>query len=588
MKKTTTVRIGGGSAFWGDSAIGPVQLVKKGELNYLVLEYLAELTMSLLVRAKAKDPELGYATDFVTGAMRSTLKDIAAKRIRVITNAGGVNPSGCAQALAQLADELGVHVKIAIVDGDDLLPRIATLRRAGIQEMSTHDALPPVITSANAYLGAFPIARALDAGADIVITGRCVDSALTLGPLIHEFGWTDHAYDLLAAGSLAGHILECGTQATGGIHTDWEDVPDWANIGYPIAECDANGTFVITKAPGTGGLVNRLTVAEQLGYEVGDPSVYLLPDVIADFTEVQLTEIGPDRVRVEGARGRAPTPTLKVSATYADGWRCTATRTIVGAKAAAKAERYSRELIQRCNMLNAENRLAPLSEVCTEILGTEQSSFGPNATTTPPREVVLRIAVKHSDRKALGIFAREVAPFATNGPPGVSGSGVGRSTIQPVLRLYSFLLPKENCQPIVRLPDHTSLEVPFNIVGNAPVSAGKSPVVPPGVSELPAGANTLSTIAVGRSGDKGNTCNIVLIARDPSNLPLLWSKVTPEWIRAHLGHLVQGAIERHALPGIGAMNIVLFDALGGGGMASLRNDPLGKGLAHILLEAPLA
>jgi len=586
MPKARTIRIGGGAAYWGDSITGPIQLVQRGDVDYLMLEYLAELTMSILVSARKKDPALGYATDFITAAMRRTLKDVVAKGIRVVTNAGGVNPTGCAEALAKLADELGVKVKIAVVEGDDVFPLLDALRTAGVREMFSGEALPAGVASASAYLGAFPIARALDAGAQIVITGRGVDSALALGPLIHEFGWGETEYDLLAAGSLVGHLIECTTQVTGGLHTDWRQVPDWAGIGYPIAECEADGGFVLTKTRDSGGLVNRLTVGEQLIYELHDPAHYVLPDVVCDFSRVTLTEIGPDRVRVEGAIGKPPTGTVKVSATYADGWRCSAQRTVVGIDAVAKAERLALEAIRRCETLNADDGLGPFTEVCAEVLGSEKSSFGPFAAAGDSREVVLRLSVKHPDRKALRTFATEFPSFGTAGPPGFCGSGGGRATPQPVLRLFSFLLDKSALRPVVALPDGTRLEVALRPPDKAavapPVAAAWNP---PGIeTPLPARGTRLRDLAVGRSGDKGDTSNIVLVARDPAQLPLLWRRVTPEWVREHLGHLVKGSIERYALPGMGGMNLVLREALGGGGMASLRNDPLGKTLAHILLE----
>ena len=318
VKRATSdkiVRIGGASGFWGDSSLGPVQLVREGGIDYLVFDYLAELTMSILAGARMKRPEEGYATDFVTVALRSVLKQAVEKGIRIVSNAGGVNPKGCAAAVQALADELGVQVRIAIVEGDDVLPLAAAMRAAGTVEMSSGEPMPERLVTANAYLGALPVARALDAGADIVITGRCVDSAVTLGVLMHEFGWPADDFDRLAAGSLAGHIIECGCQATGGLHTDWASVPDWANIGYPIVECREDGSFVVTKPPETGGLVTPATVGEQLLYEIGDPAHYLLPDVVCDFRQVRMEQAGPHRVLVTGARGRPPTGTYKVSAT---------------------------------------------------------------------------------------------------------------------------------------------------------------------------------------------------------------------------------------------------------------------------------
>ncbi|HEU4374458.1 MAG TPA: acyclic terpene utilization AtuA family protein, partial [Telluria sp.] len=332
------VRIGGASGFWGDSATGAVQLVQSGQVDYLVFDYLSELTMSLLATARLKSPALGYATDFVAVAMRAVLKDAMARGMRIIANAGGVNPRACADALASLAAELDVAVSIAVVEGDDVMPQLDGLRAEGV-------ALPPKILSANAYLGALPIKLALDAGAQVVITGRCVDSAVTLGALLHEFGWQIDDYDCLAQASLAGHLIECGAQGVGGLHTDWESVPDWAHIGYPIVECRPDGGFVITKPAGSGGLVTPATVGEQLLYEIGDPSRYILPDVVCDFTAVKLEQVGPDAVRVRGAKGYPPTPTYKVTATYADGYRCNAQLTVIGFDAARKARRTAEAIL---------------------------------------------------------------------------------------------------------------------------------------------------------------------------------------------------------------------------------------------------
>ena len=318
------VRVGCASGFWGDSSIAAPQLVGSGRLDYLVFDYLAETTMAILAGARLRDPNAGYATDFVTVAMRSVLAEIASRGIRIVSNAGGVNPRACAQALEALAGELGVEIAVAVIEGDDVFTSLGATVGAGA-------------VSANAYLGATPIAAALEAGAQVVITGRCVDSALALGPLMHRFGWSAGDYDRLASGSLAGHLIECGAQATGGLFTDWRDVPDWPHIGYPIVEVEPDGTFVVTKPPGTGGLVTPATVAEQLLYEIGDPGAYALPDVVCDFRAVAMRQDGPDRVRVTGARGRAPGDAYKVSATYLDGFRCSATLTIVGFEAAAKA-----------------------------------------------------------------------------------------------------------------------------------------------------------------------------------------------------------------------------------------------------------
>ena len=311
-----TVRIGSASGFWGDTASAAPALVKGGDIGYLVFDYLAEVTMSILAAQKGKDPNAGYATDFVHITMKALLPELKAKGIRVVANAGGVNPIACRDALARVAEELGVPLTIGVVLGDDLSARAGEFRARGVTEMFSGAAFPQRTASINAYLGALPIARALDAGADVVITGRCVDSAVTLGVLVHEFGWQAGDHDKLAQGTLAGHLVECGAQCNGGLFTDWESVPDWDIIGFPIVVAQADGSFVITKIDGSGGLVTPATVAEQMLYEIGDPRAYHVPDVACDFTGVRFEQVGKDRVRVSGARGRPATDSYKVSATF--------------------------------------------------------------------------------------------------------------------------------------------------------------------------------------------------------------------------------------------------------------------------------
>lgn len=326
MSNNRALRIGGACAFWGDSNQGVTQLVERGEVDVLVFDYLAELTMSLLAAARTRDPEMGYAGDFIT-AVAPHLKTIAARGIKLLSNAGGIHPQACARALAKAASAAGVSLHIAVIEGDDLLPAETTLRAADVRELDTGEPLPERLTSINAYLGAAPVVAALRAGADVVITGRCADSALALAALAHHFDWSFTDYDKLAAGSLVGHILECSTQTTGGLFSDWWRVPGWDDMGYPIATCEADGSFTVGKPAGTGGLVTPLSVAEQMLCEVGDPAQYLLPDVTADLTAVTLTQAGPDLVRVAGARGRAPTPHYKVSAIRPDGYRLATTLT---------------------------------------------------------------------------------------------------------------------------------------------------------------------------------------------------------------------------------------------------------------------
>jgi hypothetical protein len=579
------VRIGGASGFWGDSSVGAPQLVARGQLDYLVFDYLAELTMSILAAARGKNPELGYATDFVGVTMKAILKDMVAQNIRVVSNAGGVNPQACARAIEALAAEQGLTVKIAVVLGDDVMPQIEALRAEDIRELQSGAPLPSKVLTANAYLGALPVKCALDEGAQIVITGRCVDSAVTLGALMHEFGWAADDYDRLAQGSLAGHIIECGCQATGGLHTDWEAVPDWAHIGYPLLECHADGHFVATKPPGTGGLVNPAVISEQMLYEIGDPRRYLLPDVTCDFTRVTLAPAGEQRVAVRGARGLAPGPAYKVSATWLDGFRCNAQLTIVGTDAARKARRTGEAILERTRELFAQAGLGDYSRTHIEVLGSEAGNFGPHARTAGVREAVLHLAVMHPQKAALEIFAREIAPAGTSWSPGTTGAA-GRPSPAPAIKQFAFLLDKARLAPQVLLGgQRLDVAVP---TGQTPVPApGAEPARP---AELPAGATRelpLIALAWARSGDKGDSSNIGVIARRPEWLPLLRAQLTEARVAAWLAHLVRGPVTRYEVPGIHAMNFLCAQALDGGGMASLRNDPLGKGMAQILLAMPL-
>lgn len=588
------VRIGGASGFWGDSSVGAPQLVARGEVDYLVFDYLAELTMSILAAARGKNPQLGYATDFVSVTLKTILKDVLAKNIRVISNAGGVNPQACADAIAALAAEQGLQVKIAVVLGDDASALLPQLRGEGVREMQSGAALPDKVLTANAYLGALPIRRALDAGAQIVVTGRCVDSAVTLGALMHEFDWSAQDYDKLAQGSLAGHILECGCQATGGLHTDWEAVPDWAHIGYPVLECHADGSFVATKPAGTGGLVNTAVISEQMLYEIGDPRRYLLPDVSCDFTGVSLAQLGPDRVQVRGARGLAPGPDYKVSATYLDGFRCNAQLTIIGIDAASKARRTGEAILERTRELFAQQGLADYSRTRIEVLGSEAAYFGPQARTGAVREAVLRLAVMHPQRAALELFAREIAPAGTSWSPGTTGAD-GRPSPSPAIRQFAFLLDKRRLSPRVVLDGkELTVEIPCGQGPVAPVRPGpvEGPAAPASTSSARTGQGTVEVpliqLAWARSGDKGDSSNIGVIARRPEWLPLLREQLTEQRVAGWLAHLVQGQVTRYDVPGIHALNFLCTQALDGGGMASLRNDPLGKGMAQILLTMPIA
>jgi hypothetical protein len=588
------VRIGGFSAFWGDSDGYAEQLVTSGGVDYLIGDYLAEITMSLLARAKAKDPGAGYAAD-VVDALAPLLGELQRRRIGVVTNAGGLNPRAARDALAAAAKARGAALRIAVVEGDDLLPQLDRVRALDPRELASGAPLPAQLVSANAYLGALPIARALDAGAQIVLCGRVVDSALTLGVLIHAFGWRAGDYDRLAAGSLAGHVIECAAQATGGLFTDWRDVPGWDDMGAPIATCSADGSFVISKPAGTGGLVTPATVAEQIVYEIGDPAAYLLPDVTCDFSGVQLEDLGDDRVRVWGARGRAPSATYKVSATYLDGYRIAATMLIAGGEAAARAERAGRAILARAARIAAARGFAPFAETSVEVAGGG-AIVGLPALADSAREVVLKLAARHAERAPLELLAREIAPAGCAMAQGFTGLIGGRPKATPVIRLFSFLIDKRVVAPRVEL-DGEAVRLddlapggtpPAHAPGGAPAGVRDAPPHAGGAlardAGLPRQPHPLRSIAWGRSGDKGDACNIGIIARHPAFAALIAEQLTAERVAARFAYVARGPVTRYAIPGFHAFNFVLENALGGGGIASLRYDPQGKTFAQILLD----
>lgn len=612
MNQARLVRIGGASGAWGDSpgAIGP--LLAAG-VDYLMMDYLAEVTMSLLARARLKDPEAGYPPD-VVDYLEPHLQDLARRQVKVTTNAGGVNPAACKAALEAACRRQGVALRIAVVEGDDLMPLLHELRAEGVREWSTGAALPEKLLTANAYLGAGPIAAALAAGADIVITGRCVDSALALGILMHEFGWGPQDHDRLAAGSLVGHLLECGPQVTGGVFTDWQDVPAWERIGYPIAECDADGRIVITKPEGSGGLVSTRTVAEQVLYEVGDPAAYMLPDVCADFSHVRLQAVGPDRVQVSGARGRAPSRHYKVSATYQDGWRAVTLVVIVGAQAVGKARRTAQALVARGQDLLKARGLGDFSCVHVEVLGSE-ASYGSQSRALRAREVVLRLVVEHAQAKALSLFARELGSVGLSFAQGTTGLIGGRPKPVPVVRLFTFLVakdrlaaprlqvgegpavsltvaPAQDTEPVTSAPHIAAAEPQVTADAQSAGGTGPDDRHPNRtededcrVSDNEAWVEVpLMQVAHARSGDKGDASNIAIFCRDTAFMPHLDQVLTSERLLRHFADSVRGPVTRYVAPGLHAFNFVLEQALDGGGMASRRIDPQGKAYGQRALE----
>ena len=448
------VRIASGQGFWGDWLEAPVRQIAGGPIDYLMMDYLAEVTMSIMQKQRARDPAKGYATDFIP-LMERILPELVDRNIRVTANAGGVNPRACATAVAEAARRLGLggRLTIGVVTGDDLLPRLDDLLSRGhtLAAMDSGQPLAEIrnrVLSANAYLGAWPVVEALAAGAQIVITGRVTDTGLTLAPAAHEFGWARDNWDRIAAGTVAGHIIECGAQCTGGnCLVDWDRLPGMHDPGYPIVEAHDDGTFVVTKHPGTGGRVSVATITEQLLYEMGDPKNYITPDGVADFTTIELSQDGRDRVEVSGVRGRPATPFFKVSISYFYGYKAVGTLVYAWPDAVRKAEAADRILRQRLSALGLE-----FEEILTELVGVN-ATHGPLAGTPGPEvpEVQLRVGVRARERAPVDRFTREIAPLILNGPPSVTGFAGGRPKVEEVVAYWPALLRKTEVEPQVEI-----------------------------------------------------------------------------------------------------------------------------------------
>jgi hypothetical protein len=445
------VCIANGCGFWGDNIDAPVLLAKSGRPDYLTLEYLAELTMSILALQKQRDPNAGFATDFLDVLERLTPALRAQPLMKIVTNAGGMNPTACAARAKEILDKAGLADRVvAVVSGDDLIPNLDALLAGGhpLAHLDTGAPLATIrerVVSANAYLGARPIAEALDRGASVVITGRVADASLTLGPAVHELGWGWDDWDRLCGGTVAGHLIECGAQATGGLWCNWQEAPDLANVGYPMVFVEPDGGFRLTKPEGSGGVVNVETVTEQLLYEVGDPAAYLTPDVTADFTSVSISEFEKDEVLVKGARGKPATDFYKVSIAYRDGFTSSGMLLIAGPDAASKGTRCGEMLLDRLRRAGVE-----LEATNIECLGTGASAPGVLPAANPP-EVVLRVTVHDSRRQAVERFTKEFAPLVTSGPPGVTGYTTGRPAVREVFAYWPALIAKSAVKPQVEL-----------------------------------------------------------------------------------------------------------------------------------------
>jgi Acyclic terpene utilisation family protein AtuA len=446
------VRIGNGCGFWGDNLDAPVRLAQDGRLDYLTLDYLAELTMSILAVQKQRDPQAGYATDFldVLGRLTPILRDQPG--LKIVTNAGGTNPVACAAKARAILDQGDLHqYRIATVSGDDLLPRLDALLAAGhpLSNLDSGEPLETVrgqVVSANAYLGARPLAEALGEGASLVIAGRVADASLTVGPAVAAHGWAWDDWDRLAAASVAGHIIECGAQATGGLWCNWREAPDLANVGYPIAEIDEQGGCTLSKPPRSGGAVNLETIAEQILYEVGDPAAYITPDVVADFTSVQLRQVDRDAVRIDAARGKPATDYYKVSIAYRDGFTASGMLVLLGPEAVAKARLCGQMILERLRQAGFAPERSNI-----ETLGAGDVVPGVVPATTEPPEVVLRVGIRDRRKTAVERFSKEFAPLVTSGTPGVTGYTTGRPPVREVFAYWPALIAKDVVSPEVRV-----------------------------------------------------------------------------------------------------------------------------------------
>ena len=599
------VRIGNAQAFWGDRGDAAAEMLAlEPELDYLTMDYLAEVSMSILAVQREREPTAGFARDFVEVVRSLAPYWSSGGRCRLIVNAGGLNPSGCADACRTALDEVGCRsLRIGVVTGDDVLEVVRAA--SGDAEPTRYrnlDTGAPIsdvserLVTANAYLGAAPIVAALAAGADIVITGRVADPSLVVAACVHHFGWKEDAFDQLAGATIAGHLIECGTQVTGGISTDWLDVADPAHMGFPIVEVSSDGSCVVTKPRDTGGCVTELTVKEQLVYEIGDPASYLSPDATVSFLSLQVEDLGSDRVRVSGADGSPPPASLKVSATYRDGFRSAGMLTIVGRDAVEKARRCGGLVLDRVREAGFEVR-----DSVVECLGSGVCSQGTGDTFNAGNvfETVLRVAVEADSRAAVERFTRELMPFITAGPQGTTGYAEGRPRVHSVIRYWPCLIDRDVVSAHVEVIEsgpssqrgsvqEAPSQSPLKHVSERRLSLRESSVNPLlSQSERrqysPRQLRTLFDIACARSGDKGINANVGVVARNPDAWEFLLTWLTAERVAEFFASFGVDSVARFELPNLGALNFVLSGIL----RRSLRTDAQGKTLGQILLEMPL-
>lgn len=591
MPRTSTLRIANAGGYWGDDpyalrrqVLGPLPI------DYVSMDFLAEITMSILQKQHARDPRAGYARDFIT-QIEPLLEEILSRGIKLITNAGGVNPKACADALFDVAAKRGLSLKVAVVSGDDVRPRLDEL---DLDNMETGDALDDYrdkVLSANAYFGAMPVVEALAEDPDIVLSGRVTDTGITLAALIHEFGWSAEDYDRLAQGIVASHLIECGAQATGGNFTDWEKVPSYIDIGFPIVEFEPDGSFVLTKHPGSGGLVSVQTAREQFLYEMGHPQVYITPDCIADFTTIALEADGDNRVRVTGAKGAAPTDLLKVSAALDDGFKSAGSLIISGPDPRAKAEIFANVFWTRLRAELDREGWSAFEATHTEYIGDDATHHG----LTPEHhvsEILLRLAARDHDERKLQVFRKLLPGLILSGPAGVAVTS-GAPAISNVVRYWPSLIAQEHAPAMFevyadgnKVASKSDLRWPTTKGSSEPARPLDDPHSEALVRSLSGDPIDvpLMTLAHARSGDKGDTANIGLIGRSAACYVWMRDNVTAERVRGWFEGIVLGEVHRYLVPNLWALNFLLDESLGGGGTVSLYTDAQGKTYSQALLR----
>lgn len=593
MPMMETVRIGNAQAFWGDRVDAAAEmLAREPKLHYLTLDYLAEVSLSILAMQRQRDPRAGFARDFVDVVRSLAPYWNSGGRCRVIANAGGLDPHGCAQSCRDALADAGCRaLRIGVVSGDDVLQVLrdgsdADRRCCNLDTGESIDQVRDRLVTANAYLGAGPIVEALAAGADIVITGRVADPSLTVAACIHHFDWKDKDLDRLAGATVAGHLIECGTQVTGGISTDWLEVPDPANIGFPIVEVAEDGSCTVTKPRGTGGRVTAMTVKEQLLYEIGDPGNYLSPDVAVSFLSLAVEDLGDDRVRVSGAVGKPRPETYKVSATFRDGFRAAGTLTIIGRDCIAKAQRCGELVLQRVRNAGFE-----LRDCLIECLGHGDGAGKLIETCSHNSgrfaETVLRVAVETDSKDAADRFARDLMPFVTAGPQGTTGYAEGRPRVHPVFRYWPCLIRRDVVTPqveIIQSAESRTIRAKAPALVNAVCDHSGSSTDSISLRPSPReSASHLYDIVCARSGDKGTDANVGVIARGGEWWEFLLSWLTADRVASFFSALRLDGVDRYELHNLRALNFVLRGAL----RHNLRTDVQGKSFGQALLEMPL-